>query len=433
MKILKLSGKAKRNQNGFTLIELIVTLAIFSIILAVAGNYLYFGNNLFAQTEVKNTQKYIGDSVFEYVQRRLTYATHVEIMNPDKTKDKDPQYDKLFRLSDSGQIMIGTFEKEEEKKKTYAYTNVFGSAFYDSGYQVDYQVKVLDTTHLELTVNVLDKGNTSPVYSTSEVLKTINLKANTRDSGSILVTGGERNVIYTNPVISYNEEKTATTTYDPLALKDQMLDTYSRIIKGEALKDGEAITGLINNQFASNDFISAYVTQFYYKGQPYLGSWSKDIVYAYWPDFPGFDQNTIDNVDKKVMELTEYKGTADDKKSDNQTLTNYLTNYKGTMKMRAYLISESNTKKVSCFVYVSNSQGQQWATRLIYCDVPGESGWYYLAYREGKRTNGRITDNITIDNKVWRKEDGVSSSKTPVYDEITNKASTQEGTWVKVE
>ena len=63
MKILKLSGKAKRNQNGFTLIELIVTLAIFSIILAVAGNYLYFGNNLFAQTEVKNTQKYIGDSV----------------------------------------------------------------------------------------------------------------------------------------------------------------------------------------------------------------------------------------------------------------------------------------------------------------------------------------------------------------------------------
>ena len=250
MKILKLSGKAKRNQNGFTLIELIVTLAIFSIILAVAGNYLYFGNNLFAQTEVKNTQKYIGDSVFEYVQRRLTYATHVEIMNPDKTKDKDPQYDKLFRLSDSGQLMIGTFEKEEEKKKTYAYTNVFGSAFYDSGYQVDYQVKVLDTTHLELTVNVLDKGNTSPVYSTSEVLKTINLKANTRDSGSILVTGGERNVIYTNPVISYNEEKTATTTYDPLALKDQMLDTYSRIIKGEALKDGEAITGLINNQFA---------------------------------------------------------------------------------------------------------------------------------------------------------------------------------------
>lgn len=70
---------------------------------------------------------------------------------------------------------------------------------------------------------------------------------------------------------------------------------------------------------------------------------------------------------------------------------------------------------------------------MIYCDVPGESGWYYLAYREGKRTNGRITDNITIDNKVWRKEDGVSSSKTPVYDEITNKASTQEGTWVKVE
>lgn len=100
MSFFNLLYKAKKNQKGFTLIELIVTLAIFSIILVVAGNYLFFGNNLFVKTEVKNSEKYIGDNVFEYIQRRLTYASHVEVINPDKIRD--PKYTNGIKINDNG-------------------------------------------------------------------------------------------------------------------------------------------------------------------------------------------------------------------------------------------------------------------------------------------------------------------------------------------
>ncbi|MEG0377271.1 MAG: prepilin-type N-terminal cleavage/methylation domain-containing protein, partial [Eubacterium sp.] len=64
-----------KNNDGFTLVELIVTLSILSIVLVVAGNYLFFGNRMYTQSEVKNTEKSIGDNMYHYMQNELTYAT----------------------------------------------------------------------------------------------------------------------------------------------------------------------------------------------------------------------------------------------------------------------------------------------------------------------------------------------------------------------
>lgn len=431
MSFFNLLDKAKKNQKGFTLIELIVTLAIFSIILVVAGNYLFFGNNLFVKTEVKNSEKYIGDNVFEYMQRRLTYATHVEVINPDKSKD--PKYTNGIKLNSDGQLLMGPFEvKDEDGKIKSGLTNVFSPEFYGNGYKVSYEVKVVDATHMELKVNVLAQGNDSPVYTTSEVLEILNLQANARDSGSILITNGERNAIYTNPVISYEEDKKVSTTYDPLVLKDQMMDVFNKIVKGEILKDRFEITGL-NNQFASNDYISAYVTQYYYKGKPYIGSWAKEDVYPYWPDFPGFDQDTIKNVDAKVIDFTNYAGEVGKGNGKDQTLSNYLYKYKSTMKMRGYIYPE-NGKKTSCFIYVCNDKdGGKWGTRLIYCDETTEKtevGWYYLVSNKAKGVEGNIGDKFTVNNRVWKATDELKSPNRPIYDVIT---STEEGTWIKVE
>lgn len=434
MSFFNFLDKAKKNQSGFTLIELIVTLAIFSIVLVVAGNYLFFGNNLFVKTEVKNSEKYIGDNVFEYIQRRLTYATHVEVINPDKSKD--PKYTNGIKLNNDGQLLMGQFEIEDKDGKIKSgLTNVFSPDFYGT-YRVSYEVKVVDATHMEFKVNVLAQGNDSPVYTTSEVLKILNLQANARDSGSILITNGERNAVYADPVISYEEDKKVSTTYDPLVLKDQMMEIFRNVVNGNAPKDYTELTNS-NTVTATNDVISSYVTQHYYKdGPPYLHSWDKGRVYPYWPNFPGFDEETIKNVDEKVMEITGYKGTADDGKRENQTLTNYLKKYGSSMKMRAYLYPDTAHKLASCFVYVSNESGQQWTTRLVYCDEPGETGWYYLATIKEKGQVGYYTDKFVVEWRTWKKSDIVSDpyNKEPVYNIITNKAGAkQEGIWVKVE
>ena len=51
-------------QDGFTLVEIIVTLVILSLVLTVAGTTYLYGVRMYTQTEVKNTEKYVGDNVY---------------------------------------------------------------------------------------------------------------------------------------------------------------------------------------------------------------------------------------------------------------------------------------------------------------------------------------------------------------------------------
>ncbi|MGL4284361.1 type II secretion system protein [Eubacterium aggregans] len=74
-----------RKKDGFTLVEMIVTLAIMAILLTVAGNALLFGNRMYTETEVKNREKSIGDTVFKAIENQLVYATKIEILPNDRT------------------------------------------------------------------------------------------------------------------------------------------------------------------------------------------------------------------------------------------------------------------------------------------------------------------------------------------------------------
>ena len=61
----------KNCESGFTLVELIVTLGIMAIVLSVAGSMYFFGNRMYTTTEVKNTEKSIGDNVYQFMRDRL--------------------------------------------------------------------------------------------------------------------------------------------------------------------------------------------------------------------------------------------------------------------------------------------------------------------------------------------------------------------------
>ncbi len=192
-----------KNRDGFTLVELIVTLAILSIVLVVAGNYLFFGNRFFSQNEVKNTDKFIGDSIYEFMREKLVYATEVEIINPSSSAE--PKYDNVFKVEtildkNSGYLLFG------EKKNP---SNIYGSGYY-RGNGISYTIKISDdnTTRLDLEVQVYNQ-NSEIVYKTGATVKNINIDLNTVSQAEdhIIVTckeEGKVENVYVNHVISFN-------------------------------------------------------------------------------------------------------------------------------------------------------------------------------------------------------------------------------------
>ena len=210
MSFYRFFKKLQSDSNGFTLVEIIVTLAIFSIVLVVASNYLLFGNRMFTETEVKNTEKSIGDNTFKYMKRKIVYATKLEIINKNLNPQPTPKYNQKMYIGtgdDNGDLMLA---KKEDTDKNYQETNLFGQDYYGL-YIVSYNVKVLDDMRLSLTITVKHSGENDILYSVSEVIKNINLANN---SSKIIQTGSNNQIAedgFVDPIISFDTETKLST------------------------------------------------------------------------------------------------------------------------------------------------------------------------------------------------------------------------------
>lgn len=271
---MKLNRHLKSN-NGFTLVELIVTLAIAAIVMTVAGNYLFFGNRMFAENEVKNTDKYIGDTIFDFMREQIIYATGVEVINPAET-DAAPKYEKIFdvdKISDkeNGFLCFGP-------KEVKPLPDIYGESFYRNN-GVSYTVKVKnDSLELYLNVQVYNRDG-EMVYETGANIKNLNIALN--GGNSIIITGAEENKKeheYVNPIISLSEKQVekddgyiipANTLYRQMKA---CLEDYDKLMNGTMLqgeyKDKYGITykGFTNDKFLN------YIHKTYYDYE--------------WPKFP---------------------------------------------------------------------------------------------------------------------------------------------------
>ncbi|MDD4508320.1 MAG: prepilin-type N-terminal cleavage/methylation domain-containing protein [Eubacteriaceae bacterium] len=330
--------RMKKDESGFTLVEMIVTLVIMGIVLTVAGTTYFFGTRMYTQTETKNTAKSVGDSVYKYMTQELTYGYAIDIRTDRKTTSAPEKF-----LSDSdGTQMAGDGEKDGYylyfgNNQAGTNQNILGQTFYNK-YTVQYKVElpeaasVAQTNLFKLTVIVLDSDK-GQAYTTEGTVKALNCAAIAVDGST---TGGRQSTVV-NPVINYQSESGDATADSAMisakALRAKYVEMYEfiynnpNINKIEAKYPGYTAQNGSSATAVNNDCISKYLFNVTYQKK--------------WPDYPA---QTSQN-------------------SSFDYVNDYFKDYPSTASPQLYMrpycyIANDKTEKTAeaeCIVFVSSS------------------------------------------------------------------------------
>lgn len=380
------TNKQTSGQAGFTLVEIIVTLVIFALVLTVAGSVYFYGVRMYTQTEVKNTEKYVGDNVYKYMQQKITYATKLAV-RPDRSDDKT--YQKYItnmkdntRVSDaaSGYLHFGDYTNNIEE-------NTLGEKFYGN-YTIKYQVTLPLATKdtdkdiavenlLDLTVLVLNQDG-QEVYKTEGRIKNLNCT---------LTVKGNRGEAYTNPLIVYNE--TAEQEIDPaMAIANQLRTDYINLY--------ERLYDCVASKFKTDQEKAAYMDAVYPGYSTVVGKYymNNDLIQKYlfnvtykeaWPTYPA--QNSTKS------EFAYVNKYFDDYPSSSSPQL-YMRLYCGGTAMDG---EDRDFAKNNCYVFVAPQNN----TTTWY-------NWFFIydclesqVYVSTNGRNTKLTGTNTIMNQTW--------------------------------
>ena len=158
-----------RKRSGMTLVELIVAIAITSIVLVVAFSIQVFGNRAFVLGESKSTVQLEARTAADYITREIRYATSVELLSavPGTVSESNTAYiyvdtgtqDIVYKDS-SGTRTIADFDTV-----TLTFTATGKTLYFNI--QGDYRSKTMDLDSKVLPINmskhdtIINAGGTS--------------------------------------------------------------------------------------------------------------------------------------------------------------------------------------------------------------------------------------------------------------------------------
>ncbi|MEA5051007.1 MAG: prepilin-type N-terminal cleavage/methylation domain-containing protein [Oscillospiraceae bacterium] len=149
----------RHNRKGMTLVEVIVTLAIFSVLMGVAASLILSGGDAFARGAQLDTDKYIGDAVFGFVENRVKYATHLTVAKAQGAGSSDALY-----------VEDGRFMYRRGAAQAY---DVYGGDFY-SGRTVGLRMYRGDDGGYILEALVYRSGQSEPAYTARASVELVN-------------------------------------------------------------------------------------------------------------------------------------------------------------------------------------------------------------------------------------------------------------------
>lgn len=157
MRLLNGGASSEPDDRGMTLIELIVVLAVASIIIAAAGSIILSSFSIFGNIARTNRDKLIGDSVYDYICDKVIFTYSLKIAGSQKILlDED---EKVLEIT-GGRLY---FDGED----------VYGSSFYDD-ISLHMNIEQYSTDSVRLTVGLMRGGKQT--YGTEAVVRLLNYK-----------------------------------------------------------------------------------------------------------------------------------------------------------------------------------------------------------------------------------------------------------------
>jgi len=182
--------KKKASKGGFTLVEVIVTLIITVIVVAVSSTLIITGTNIFARSAQRDIQDNIAETVLSFVSNQILYAYNIaekgsteqiyegiglsgavlHIINPDDGRGSDKGY-LYFRRDGDTQVPL---------------VNVFGNNFYQN-YTIGLRIDITDrnvstsgSAYADITVTVYNNAKIAVLArSTSKPLLNFQYRSKT--------------------------------------------------------------------------------------------------------------------------------------------------------------------------------------------------------------------------------------------------------------
>ena len=253
----------KGSQNeGFTLVEIIVTFAILGIFLAVAGNTFLFSNQIYTTTSQKDQEKYIGDAALSTIRNKITYATGI-VVQPIGTDDQPSTTlpEGVGTWSDTQRLYIGTGDNAGDlilgkKADDFEEINVFGEDYY-GGYILGYTLQKVDDYQLKVEVTVEDADTNSIVYTTTATVKSLTLEKKEVEIG--VDTDTDATGVFSNPVL-YFRNTYESSAYDWTEI-DNLYNQYKTVYEFGLALNGKNITKAALDQSVLSDF-STYINPY---------------------------------------------------------------------------------------------------------------------------------------------------------------------------
>ncbi len=111
----------KLDKKGFTLVELSVVFVILTVVIMLTTTLILSGTDIFGTNAKMNTEKFVGDTVYNYVVEQLRSATHIEIA------DYSAQVDSGNALrTENGRLYVSA--------NAGNYKDLYGDSFYGDYY-----------------------------------------------------------------------------------------------------------------------------------------------------------------------------------------------------------------------------------------------------------------------------------------------------------
>lgn len=163
-----------RKYNGFTLVEIIVSIAIGSIVLLIAGGIILSSSNFLMTTTDMDIDKRAVDSIVDFVRGEIEYSTDVRFVEhgdklaPDYTKDSDWHYfyikdDELYR--DGAKVFAKSFTNNKSLS-----ISMKGNGTSTSNHRLDIKYALLDNKN-EISYSSRDTVMLLNLSVSQEILK----------------------------------------------------------------------------------------------------------------------------------------------------------------------------------------------------------------------------------------------------------------------